>query len=832
MRRLLSLFVPLGILLFAASRLSGQPMNSEFGDGMAERIEYTPDLQSDAALFYLPVESSYDVFSQISRFGFSAVRYWRRGYDPGLAGGYYVNGIDLGDPLSGWLNYPLLMALRRTGRRDSHTPGLQSGDRLMGGLCRISEYSMQPSLVRDGFSAEIYGSDRRHRLGGRISVAAPFGKEWKYAVSASFRDGRDGHIRGVFTEELNVGVALEKRFYKETHTLSLFVMAAVSRQGYPSAATQECFDLRNDPLYNPSWGFWDGKEMSARERRNRQPFALLVYKNPLAERTSLEISLAALGGRNSYSRLGWYQAQNPFPDYYRHLPSFVQGNAPDAYEPLLAAWRTGDPAWTQLNWAEIVYVNKVGAHYGDPATYVLADQVEQLRNLQLFASLSHSLNRRLDVTGGIRLRRDRSRCFREVRNLLGADYLLDIDPYLIDDEVYGNCLWNDMRNPGRQVKEGGRFGYDYAMRYDSYGASAQLRYSDNRFRFSAGIEGVGVSFLREGFYEKELYPGEASFGKSPKINLLSYDAKMSAGYAFSPRRRLDLSVKIAETPPACSRVFLSPEYRNQTIDKQECMQIMASELNYYLSLNPLRLKIAGFWTCTRRESDIFQYYDDLARAYCNMVLTGINKCYYGVELGAEVRFTPRLLMNLAASTASYTYESNPAVDLYLDMDGTPLVIAGKSSMRGYRIGSTPQRVAAVELKYSAAKGWYITASWNWMGERYVQSNPLRRMPRVLALAGSEEAFAQLAGQERLAEAAVVNLFVYKFLRFKKGGRNNFFAMASVNNLLGRTDIRYSGYEPMRLERIGTNANQTYRPFANKYLYAYGRTFYASVGCRF
>ena len=50
-----------------------------------------------------------------------------------------------------------------------------------------------------------------------------------------------------------------------------------------------------------------------------------------------------------------------------------------------------------------------------------------------------------------------------MRDLLGARYLTDIDRYLIDDDTYSNLLQNDLRHPDREIREGDRFGYDYAL---------------------------------------------------------------------------------------------------------------------------------------------------------------------------------------------------------------------------------------------------------------------------------------------------------------------------------------------------------------------------------
>lgn len=54
----------------------------------------------------------------------------------------------------------------------------------------------------------------------------------------------------------------------------------------------------------------------------------------------------------------------------------------------------------------------------------------------------------------------------------------------------------------------------------------------------------------------------------------------------------------------------------------------------------------------------------------------------------------------------------------------------------------------------------------------------------------------------------------------------------MDNLFDDRRIVHSGYESMRLRKIGSGAGAGVEPFGSKYLYAYGRTCYLTLNFRF
>ena len=171
------------------------------------------------------------------------------------------------------------------------------------------------------------------------------------------------------------------------------------------SSSEEAFTLTGDRLYNPAWGWQDGRVRNSRVRRETVPLALAAYAVPLSASTSFAATLAAEAGVAKYSMLDWYDARTPMPDNYRYLPSYTGDRETEQ------AWLARDPRYTQIDWDELIRQNRMA---GGHAVYALEDRVERLCNLAFDASFATEADARLTLRYGVSLRRENtvptSRC--------------------------------------------------------------------------------------------------------------------------------------------------------------------------------------------------------------------------------------------------------------------------------------------------------------------------------------------------------------------------------------------------------------------------------------
>ena len=519
--------------------------------------------------------------------------------------------------------------------------------------------------------------------------------------------------------------------------------------------------------------------------------------------------------------LDWYDARTPMPDNYRYLPSYTGDRETEQ------AWLARDPRCTQIDWDELIRQNRMA---GGHAVYALEDRVERLCNLAFDASFATEADARLSLRYGVSLRVEKTRSYKQMRDLLGAGYVTDIDRFLIDDDTYGNLLQNDLRHPGRTVREGDRFGYDYALTLRGAALRLQADYRSDRFRADLSVVLGSDAVSRRGYYEKELFPGGQSYGPSRVMRFTPYTLKVAAGWAFTPRRYIEIAAAAAARTPRAGDLFFQPLYNNRTVDNPVPERIYAAELNCRLTGPVVDFQAAFFAAMTLDGIETRTYYDDMASVYCDMAVTGVGRMSCGAEAAADIRLSYRWLLSLAASAGRYEYIRDPRVTVLSDVDNSAVDVQAVSRMGGCETGGAPQLTALAEIAWFGPKGWGCRASAGYAGRRYVEPMPLRRTDRIAGQGGiTREFFDAFTRQERLPDAFTLDAALFKSFRFE---RSRLTASLMLRNLTGEADTVYGGYESLRVRRIRPGDDTLYAPHASRCTYAWPRSFYLTISYRF
>lgn len=791
---------------------SGQEYIREFYPYQRDAEEYAPMLETDTTLFYRAVQTAPDLYGTCTDYNLPMVAAGRRGHNYSDER-ILLNGMEID-------NYRTRSLLRTLGAAEQAHAGAATVTGYSGAADVVRTLRFDDAVRLRPYYAALSLTDRNYRVGLRAGWSGTLGKGWHGSAAVDARTGRDLHIEGVFTDAITAGARFDKRF-SDDRLLEICLVVPFSIRGGRSASTEEAFRLTGNRLYNPAWGFQNGKVRNARVRRERMPMMQISLQSELTASTAFTATAGIEAGSRSYSGLNWYDARTPLPDNYRYLPSYTEDRATEE------AWHNNDPHFTQIDWDRMIVCNRMA---GGQAVYTLEDQVERLIRTHAGLRFTTRSGSGLQFDYSVEWQYRNARRFKRMRDLLGAEYIVDIDQYLVDDDTYGNLLQNNLRNPDRRIGEGDRFGYDYSLCESEIRAFAQIVWQSDRFR-AGSTAGFGSALrYRRGHYEKELFPDENSYGRSRRMSFAPWSFRAYAGWSISTRDYLEIAAMAATEAPDAEELFYQPLYNNRTVDTPRTEKHFAADLTWRSTGKRIDWQASAFATMTRDESHTTRYYDDLAGVYADMAVAETGICTFGIETAVQIRLGYRWQLTAAGSALQSLYIRNPKVTVISDVDNSAIDTEAESYMGDCRPGGVPQWTACVGAGYFGPKGWGLRLSAGYVGGRYVEASPLRRTRRIARQAGTTpEDFAAFVEQERLDDAFTLDAALFKSFRLGAEGRMTISLM--VRNLTDDTAM-YNGYESSRIRRRYAGDTAYREPHATRYTSIYPRSFYLSVSCRF
>ncbi len=697
------------------------------------------------------------------------------------------------------------------------------------------------SLKESRTSAGFAFSSRNAPYSVSLATAQKLRNDWSLAANLTARTGRDLHIEGLFGNSLELNAVATKNWHNK-HALSMALFAKPQMRSTRLASTAEAFRLTGNNLYNPAWGYQNGKVRNARIRREFLPTAFVGYEGKIAERTRLNLAIALTAGIEKYSSLDWFDAQTPQPDNYRYIPSYFEDEG-DIFHAVESAWLNNDTRYTQIDFDRLIATNQL--NQGE-ATYAISDRVRRTVRSTFRGSATTALNKG-SISYGFEVTMANYRNYKQMQDLLGAEYILDLDYFLLDDDSFGNSLQNNLATPNRRIAEGDRFGYDYAIRKYDISAFATYRYSTERLDLDIAAKVGYCDISRRGFYRKELF-ADNSFGVSQHLKFSPYSLRLKAGYLVADNHFIAANIATEATPCEEENLFLQSQYNNRTIANPTMRSAYNGEVRYIFQKQNITVSSTLFLSAELNDTQVRHLYDDLSGEYADIVTSRINTLCYGLEVEAEYRFADHFRTMAAVSLGRYKYATNSLITIYTDTTNTILADHIESRTKGLSLGNAPQVAATVGLSYYN-KGWWASINANYAGLRYIEPSAVMRTERVLAMAVSPEQRSALTTQERLRDAFTLDLSLSKSLyinrlnkkiystpaapRFEdKHPKSRLIFRIGVRNLLGSTNIVYNAYESSRLQRYKLAGEYIYNRQASRYLYAYPRTFYASASFMF
>ena len=786
--------------------------------------DFDTESASDAQAIPVILSSSKDVFDNIAGYKFNDIRFKNRGYESETQA-VYLNGVYFNDALTGYSPWSLWSGLNEATRNQESITGLAISDYGISGFNGATNINARASQMRKGYRFSVVNASGQYRY--RLMATVASGEKdngWSYAISASARMGGNDWVKGVYYNAFAWFASVEKKF-NDQHRLAFTVLGSPTERGTQGSSTQEVYDMIGSNYYNPNWGYQDGKIRNARVRNNNEPIAMLNYFYTPDDKFDLTAAVSYRFGKNGYSALDWYDAPDPRPDYYKNLPSYYYDDPYKASyikEGWLSDWNI-----RQINWDKMYDVNRNSDDLR--SQYVIEERHTDQKDLsaKIQASLKLSNSSKLALGGELRL--NETSYYKKMKDLLGGDYWIDIDKFAERDFSSGDAIQNDLNNPNRIIHKGDKYGYNYLAHVQNYKGWFSYKYNKNGLEAYLAGEAGNTNFWREGLYRKGLFP-DNSYGNSEKLNFFTYSAKGGIAYNIGGSQRIYANVAYIQSAPFFQEAFVSPRTRNTVVDSLTTDKTFSADINYSLRIQSIKLRVTGFYTTIKDQTNLISFYDDISRSFSNFAMSGIDQVNVGLEAGFSVPVATGLSAEGAISYGYYAYTSNPYVTQTVDNSNEIILDNERVYWKDYKIPSTPQTAINVGLDYKSPKNLYTGIDMSYYDAMYLDMNPVYRTDFAqVGLTAAESAV--MRHQEMFKNAFVLNANIGKSWYIKN---YNIGFSLEIKNILNNKNIKTGGYEQMRLKsNEDSNGNVvSYSRFDSKYFYMFGTTYYLNLYFRF
>ncbi|MDE7382065.1 MAG: TonB-dependent receptor [Muribaculaceae bacterium] len=794
-----------------------------------------------------------DIFFQTANYNFSVKRYRFRGYADNWSDGY-INGVKFNDMMRGNFSYSGLGGMTSSAFRNKSTEiGTDASAYGFGSIGGSANFTTYASEYAPGFRGNISYTNSNYMLRAMLQYNSGLNKHgWAVSASVIGRYAPEGVVKGTWYDSFGYSLSLQKIF-NDKHSLNLTTWGAPTLRAGSNAITQEAADLAGTNLYNPDWGYLNGKKISDRVYRSFDPSAILswIWKPKMG--TVLNTAIAFRSNLYSRTTIDWFNAADPRPTYYQNLPSYYKPTitpdedpttiASQIYQAQLDQYNTVRDAWIndesvrQINWdamyqANLMNVNGFnnGAIEQGRANYIIARQHSNVTSGMLNSYLNHRISDLMTLQAGVSFNYANGHYYKSIDNMLGANYWLDVDNFSTTDfNGDQDKLQNDMRNPNRKVVKGDKYGYDYNIHRYTANGWLQNQISTQHWNVNYAAEVNFTSFYRYGNMQNGR-AADNSYGKGDSHSFLTGAIKAGATYKIDGRNYIVAHASFGNRAPQPNDAYINSQIKDTAVPDLKAETFVSADLSYTWNYSKFRGSVTGFYTRLWNGVKHNFFYDYDLSTMMAYAMSGVETDYKGVEIGMEYKIWNGISVKAAATVSDYLYKNNP-MGVRNANNGAMEDVYRRTYLKNYHVGGTPQQAYSLGLNWAAPKMWFFEINANYFCDGYVDLAPTRHeeMPGLWKFCSSVEEYNQkmsvIAHQDKLKNAFVMNLSIGKLI-YTKFGALNF--NLSINNLLNNTNIQTGGFQESKFDYT----NYTTTRYPNRYWYAQGIRVFLNAGIRF
>ena len=760
----------------------------------------------------------------------------------------YMNGVLVNNPENGRFSYSTIGGMNDAVRNKDDVGVFEGNNYSYSALGGSSNYNLRASQMAAGHKVTLSGANRAYTLRGMYTYGTGLSKDgWAFFGTVGYRwaNMQTAAVKGTFYNSFSYFMAVQK-VWGERHSLNLATWGNPTEKATAGASTDEANWLANDYQYNPYWGYQNGEKRASRVVNNFEPSLLATWDFNIKENMKLTTSAYLKVAKYRTTKLN-YSGTNPHPDYWKRFPSYNynvwgedEGNELnydlDAFQSSYGYWQ--DESYRQINFDELYFANTQLNKIGADAIYWIEARHNDHLTTNLSSTYDWNIKKGMRWSIGVQLLSNRGSHYKTMDDLLGGQYFHNTNTYLVGDyQQTATEAMYDVNHGYQKIIEGDRFGYDY----DLWNQDVRLW---TNFTFEKGITHSFVTgkiggrrMWREGFMRNGLFQ-DNSYGKSEKAHFLDGGLKLGSTLNLGKGHAITFGAGYELKAPGAAVAFMCPEMNNNYVQNLRNEEVASAELGYAINNKWFRLNLNGYYYHMSGGNEWQQYFNDDATSFTYNSLSGVNKEYYGVELGMKFKITSNLDIVALGTYSDAKYIDNTQVEWMNSTTGD--LKQDICYNKGMRVGGTPLTAASLGINYRI-KRWFLGLTGNYYDRIYLSYSTNLRYGENM-----KNAKRLHSGEYDVPEQAKGN---GGFMLDASIGRQ-FYVWhhpLSVNlqlcNLTNRRNITTGGYEQSRsnysvteTENSGTESTTTKRTYNfeknPKKFYAQGFNFMLNINYKF
>lgn len=724
----------------------------------------------------------------------------------------YINGIMMNDPERGNFRFTQIGGLNNISRNSDYALPFEGNNYCYSGVAGSVNYDFRPLSVPQGHKLSASLANRNYT--GRLMYTYGTGLQddgWAFAVNFTGRYAAINgfkNVEGAFYNSFSYYVGAQYVF-NTSNTISVCTFANPTERGSRGASTDEAYYLAGSNSYNPYLGWYNGEMRNSRIVRDFAPTAIVTWDYSPNGKWKVSTSVAAVLSKYSSTKLSYNGVSNPSPDYYSKMPSYFfnvwnpdDNENRDAQD--LANWNSAYDYWNAsvnnryINFDALYYANIENSKSGKDALYFMPQIHTDRISVSASSNARYSISNESALNFGISVSRHKSNHYQTMYDLLGAEYFHNINTYATGTYPHDAIqIQYDYRYPNEEVMEGDIFGYDYNIFVDKINSWAAYTLDKGMMHYYLTAKLGYTDMFREGKMQNGLAPNN-SYGISDKSYFTDGGGKTGVTLNLGKGHVIEVGAGYEAQTPRAGSAFVSPEINNDFVQNLVCEKILSAQLSYAYSSAMLNANVTAYYNRVSDATKWTCFYNDNDHSFTYVSMSGMEKEYYGMELGVRLKARSNLEFVLLGTVSDAEY-LNDCDAIYM-VSNSAAYYKDIVLCKGMKEDGTPLAIGSLGVEYNV-KGWYLELTGNYYDRIYLSFSPVTRYKGILEK-NAKEREPQAKGEGGF----MLDGSVGKNIRLKHG---SLYCGLMVTNILNNTNICTGGYEQNRLDySYNESKNQT------------------------